>query len=376
MFSDNPPREEPSDYAGGRPPPSFGPISGAEHATYTTPMHAAFPGCFSGLADGFCRRSPGLRADALAHGNLNSDKHQVVHTSSGSSGKQAIVIQPAEPTLYKSPEEAAQALIQAAKAQNTAALEKVLGPQAKDLINSGDTAADKEDRAAFVAAWEKKHSLKTQADGRVSLVLGERELTFPVPLVKDALGKWRFDGVAGMEELMDRRIGRNELSAMQVCRAIGDAERDYYNLNLEGSKIKHFARKIVSSPGKRDGLYWQSAADEQPSPLGKLAAEATDDGYNNGTGSYHGYRYRILTGQGKSAPGGAYDYVADNLMFGGFAVLAYPEKYGVSGVMSFMLGHDGTLYESNLGKGTAARAAEIIRFDPEQSWQKVVDDTE
>lgn len=278
------------------------------------------------------------------------------------------------PALYAAPEDAAKALVDAAKANDTNALATVLGPEAKNLINSGDATADDTDRALFVVAWEKKHSLKTEADGSVSLVLGEKELRFPVPLVKNAAGKWFFDGKAGLEELTNRRIGRNELSAMEACRAIADAQRDYYTLNPDHATVRHFAPKILSSPGGRDGLYWPTKDGETPSPLGALVAEAADEGYNKGAGAYHGYRYRILTGQGTNAPGGAYEYVGNGVMLGGFAVLAYPEKYGVSGVMTFLLGHDGTLLEKNLGKDTAALAAKITRYDPDASWQKVEDE--
>ena len=277
------------------------------------------------------------------------------------------------PALYNTPEDAANALIGAAKANDTNALATVLGPEAKDLINSGDATADNTDRALFVVAWEKKHSLRTEADGSVSLVLGEKELRFPVPLVKNAAGKWLFDGKAGLEELTNRRIGRNELSAMEVCRAIADAQRDYYTLNPDHETVRHFAPKILSSPGGRDGLYWPTKDGETPSPLGALVANAADEGYNKEAGAYHGYRYRILTGQGNNAPGGAYNYVGNGVMLGGFAVLAYPEKYGVSGVMTFLLGHDGTLFEKNLGKDTAALAAELTLYDPDASWQKVED---
>ena len=278
------------------------------------------------------------------------------------------------PTLYNTPEDAAKALIVAAKANDINALATVLGPEAKELIDSGDTTADNSDRAIFVIAWEKKHSLRTEADGSVSLVLGEKELRFPVPLVKNAAGKWFFDGKAGLEELTNRRIGRNELSAMEVCLAIADAQRDYYALNPDHAPVRHFAPQILSSPDRRDGLYWPTKDGEAPSPLGTLVADAADEGYNKEAGAYHGYRYRILTGQGKNAPGGAYGYVGNGLMLGGFAVLAYPEKYGVSGVMTFLLGHDGTLLEKKLGKDTAALAAKIPLYDPDTSWQKVEDD--
>ena len=298
---------------------------------------------------------------------------------SGLPTAQAAAKTSAGPALYATPEEAASALALAVKANDKAALAAIFGPQAKEFINTGDPAEDA-DRAAFSAAYEAKHSLEPaeKGDGRI-LHVGEQDWSFPVPLVKEAKsGLWFFDGKAGAEEILNRRIGRNELSVMEVCRAYVDAQNEYYRLNPEKSSIAHFARHIVSTAGKRDGLYWQTGAGEAPSPLGELLAGAAADGHAAKQGDvrpYHGYRYRVLTGQGKHAPGGAYSYDEGGVMFGGFALIAQPDVWGVSGVMTFVVNQDGVIYEKNLGKDTPALAQKITVFDPDETWHKV-DDTE
>ena len=299
--------------------------------------------------------------------------------------------------FYATPEDAAQALATAIKAGDSKELLTILGPKAAPLVSSGDAQTDGADRAAFASAYEKKHELvalqpeqagKEQAKGPAKgkanarelrvLEIGENNWPFPIPLVREPKsGRWFFDTTAGMQELLDRRIGNNELSAIQVCLAYVDAQNDYYRRNPEKAPIAHFAQKITSSPGKRDGLYWLPKEGEEQSPLGSLAASAEDKGKaasaqaQSGGGAYHGYRYRILTAQGANAVHGAYNYVENGLMFGGFALLAYPETYGVTGVMSFMVNQDGTVFEKNLGKSTASLARRITVFNPDRSWAKV-----
>ena len=307
------------------------------------------------------------------------------------------------PQTFPSPESAVKALLQAAKAHNQEALLKIFGTDAKDLVNSGDETADKAERAAFVKAYNTKHALIAYGDivhdaesvgekaeneaGKSKaapppqlriLQIGEKNWPFPIPLVSDASGKeWSFDTKSGLEEVLDRRIGRNELSALEVCRAYVDAQYEYYKLNPDKSVIPHFAAKIVSSPGKRDGLYWESKAGEPASPLGELMADAAAEGYatpqQGGGKPYHGYRYRILTEQGPAAPHGAYSYMGGDFMFGGFALLAFPFNYGVTGVMSFIVNQDGVVYEKNLGEDTAALAEKITSFNPDSSWNKIDD---
>lgn len=295
--------------------------------------------------------------------------------------------------FYSTPEDAAQALAAATKAGDTKELLAILGPKAAPLMGSGNAQADDADRAAFASAYEKKHELialqpeqpggeqsKSPAKGKANarelriLEIGENNWPFPIPLVREPKsGRWFFDTAAGMRELLDRRIGNNELSAIQVCLAYVDAQNDYYRLNPEKSPVAHFAQKIASSPGKRDGLYWPAQEGEKKSPLGSLAAAAEDAG-KPGSGTYHGYRYRVLTAQGAHATHGAYSYVESGLMFGGFALLAYPETYGVTGVMSFMVNQDGVVFEKNLGKSTASQAKRITAFNPDQSWARVKTD--
>ena len=284
---------------------------------------------------------------------------------------------------YDSPQNAVKALMDAAKANNKDELLKILGPEAKDLVFSGDETADNAERAKFVKAYETKHGLVSYiADEqagkpeRLFLEVGGAQWPFPIPIVADQSGKrWFFDGKAGVDELLSRRIGHNELAAIEVCRAYVDAQYEYYRLNPEKSPVPHFARKIASSPGKHDGLYWETKPGEAESPLGALVASAADDGYTpvrqGEDMAYYGYRYRVLTGQGEHAAQGAFSYVGADLMFGGFALLAYPENYGVSGVMTFIVNQDGMVYEKNLGKDTGRLATKITSFDPDDTWSKI-----
>ncbi len=306
------------------------------------------------------------------------------------------------PKTFPSPESAVKALVEALKADNRAELLKIFGPEAEGMVNSGDETADKAERAAFVKAYETKHALvpyedaleEAKADGvsaagkenkagavpgpeRRTLEVGEKHWPFPIPVVADATGKqWSFDTKVGLDDLLDRRIGRNELSAIEVCRAYVDAQYDYYKLNPDKAIIPHFAARVVSSPGKRDGLYWETKEGEPQSPLGGRIAEASAEGYavpqQGEQKAYHGYLYRILTGQGKHAQQGAFSYMGGGeLMFGGFALLAVPANYGVSGVMTFMVNQDGVVYEKNLGEDSAALAAKITVFDPDSTWSKI-----
>ena len=312
----------------------------------------------------------------------------------------------AELRFYDSPEAAGQALAAAVKANDIKEILAVLGPKAAPLVESGDPQAAAAERAAFIKAYEEKHTLvavpgdsrageqgtapikgkeagKAKADEleRRILEIGPDGWPFPIPLVRETTakgGSWFFDSSAGVQELLNRRIGNNELSAIQVCLAYVDAQNEYYRRNPEQKPMAHFAQKIMSSPGMRDGLYWPAKEGEEPSPLGALvaAAEAGREASAKmtGGGAYHGYRYRILTGQGPHADQGAYSYIGNGLMFGGFALLAYPETYGATGVMSFLINQEGVLFEKNLGKDTAALAARITLFDPDSSWTRVTTD--
>ena len=268
---------------------------------------------------------------------------------------------------FNSPDDAAAALASAVKSGTRPDLLKVLGTGGEDIIDSGDEVADKAAREKFLAAYDAKHAVKV--DGKkASLILGADDFPFPIPLVHAKAG-WEFDTDQGRREILYRRIGRNELDAIQTSLAFVDAENEYADKD-RGDGVGVYAQRIVSSPGKKDGLYWPS--DNNDSPLGQLAADASAEGYKAGSEPqpYHGYYYRILTRQGASAPGGALNYVVKGKMIGGFALVAYPADYGNSGVMTFIVSHSGTIYQKDLGEDTEARARSMTSFDPDKSWTK------
>jgi hypothetical protein len=272
---------------------------------------------------------------------------------------------------YPSPEDAAAGLAAAVKTGTRSALLKVLGRNGGDIVESGDDVADAEARQRFLSAYEAKHSIKTEGNKTATLILGDDEFPFPIPLVNSNAG-WEFDAAAGRREILYRRIGRNELDAIQTCLAFVDAQNEYAEKDRTGNGVGVYAQRIVSTPGKKDGLFWRD--DSDPSPLGELAAKASAEGYKAGgdqSAPYHGYYFRILTGQGAGAPGGPLNYVVKGKMIGGFGLIAYPAEYGNSGVMTFMVNHAGTVYEKDLGNRTAAIAKRIYLFDPDQTWKKV-----
>ena len=270
---------------------------------------------------------------------------------------------------YPSPEDATAALAAAVKTGTRSAILKVLGNGAEDIVDSGDDVADAETRQRFLSAYDAKHSIK--ADGnKATLILGADDFPFPIPLANNKSG-WEFDAAAGRLEILYRRIGRNELDAIQTCLAFVDAQNEYAEKDRTGDGAGVYAQRIVSNPGKKDGLFWRD--DRDPSPLGELAAQASAEGYKVGeqAAPYHGYYFRILKGQGSDAPGGAFDYVVKGKMIGGFALIAYPAEYGNSGVMTFMINHAGTVYQKDLGKRTDSIAKRITLFDPDQTWKKI-----
>jgi Protein of unknown function (DUF2950) len=275
---------------------------------------------------------------------------------------------------FASPEAGITALVEAVKANDQPMLRGILGPQGKKLISSGDKVADQQSREAFIKAYSEANKLVPEGDQQTVLVIGQDEWPMPIPLVKSSAG-WRFDTPQGEKEILTRRIGRNELAAIQVCLAIVDAAHEYATLDVDGDRIPEYASRFVSTPGKHDGLYWQTKADEPLSPLGPLLAAATREGYTNSVTTplapYHGYFYRILRKQGKDAPGGARDYSINGHMIGGFAVIAYPARYGVSGIMSFMVNQDEMVYEQNLGQNTTASASKMTTFNPDPNWKQV-----
>jgi hypothetical protein len=269
---------------------------------------------------------------------------------------------------FNSPDDAASALADAVKSGMRQNILKVLGANGEDIVSSGDEVADSDARSKFLSAYDAKHSVKV--DGKKAfLIIGADSFPFPIPLAHTKAG-WEFDTDEGRQEILYRRIGRNELDAIQTSLAIFDAEYEYAEKD-RGEGVGVYAQRIVSSPGKKDGLYWPS--DSKDSPLGELAADASAEGYKAGSEPqpYHGYYYRILTQQGQSAPGGALSYVVKGKMIGGFALVAYPADYGNSGVMTFMVNHAGTVYEKDLGENTAARVKSMTSFDPDKTWKNV-----
>jgi hypothetical protein len=275
---------------------------------------------------------------------------------------------------FKSPEEAVQALTDAVKGNDGKELLAIFGPAGKELISSGDEIADRTGRDRFVKAFEEMNKLVNENEGKIILHVGSGDWPFPIPLVKKG-EDWFFDTLAGREEILNRRIGRNELNAIQVCLAYVDAQREYVLKDRDGDKLLEYAQKLVSQEGKKNGLYWEAKENERQSPLGPLIARAAREGYTGkkpvGKRSpFHGYYYKILKAQGKDAPGGEYDYVVNGQMIGGFALIAYPAEYGNSGVMTFIVNHEGVVYEKNLGKDTEKIAAAVKKFDPDKTWKK------
>jgi hypothetical protein len=278
---------------------------------------------------------------------------------------------PKDQQAFKTPEAAVQALVKAAQAKDTKALLKLFGPLGAPLIESGDPVADKNARDSFLARYKAGNSLDKTDPAKVTLEIGQDKFPFPIPLASSD-GQWYWDSAAGAEELVNRRVGENELATIQSCLAFVDAQREYYVRNVQKDPLQHFANKLISTEGKKDGLYWPTTPDQSPSPLGEEFAAARAEGYLQGGtshgGPYHGYVYRLLKRQGSNANGGAYDYVVNGELLGGFALIAFPAEYGSSGVMTFMVNHDGVVYSRDLGPDTAKAAMAINEFNPDSMW--------
>ena len=273
---------------------------------------------------------------------------------------------------FKSPDEAVTALVAAVRADNVRDIIAVLGAQGRDIVISGDPVADQTTRAAFLVAYDLKHQITKTGENRADLVIGNNDWQLPIPLLQKG-GEWQFDAESGRREVLFRRIGRNELSAIQVALAYVDAQNEYASMNPQGAKVDTYAQRILSSPGKKDGLYWPAAANEPQSPLGEAFAAATVQGYRPGAEAapYHGYYFKVLTAQGPNAPGGAMSYLIKGNLIGGYALIAWPAEYGNSGVMTFMVNHAGVVLQKDLGANTARLAPRIAAFDPDPSWRRV-----
>jgi Protein of unknown function (DUF2950) len=285
---------------------------------------------------------------------------------------QAEIAAAAEQKSFASPEAAANALIEAARNDDIQQMLAILGPDAKDIVSSGDPVQDKAATARFAAAARQMTRLDPSNDGEQTLSVGSDNWPFPIPIVKQG-DVWIFDTAAGDQEILNRRIGRNELDTIDVCRAFVDAQRQYAGEDRDGSGVLKFAQKFMSNPGKHDGLYWPAATGQDASPMGPLVADAVAKGYTVASGHptpYNGYFYKMLTRQGPHAPGGAYDYVINGNMIAGFAMVAYPASYGSSGVMTFIVNQQGIVYQKDLGPNTAALVKAMTRYDPDPSWQR------
>lgn len=281
----------------------------------------------------------------------------------------------AKEKVFGSPEEAVKALAAAIKANDRGELLAILGPAGKPLIFSGDEVADQKGRERFVKAFEEINQLEKKDENRAVLHVGSEDWSFPVPIVRQG-GGWLFSISEGREEIRNRRIGKNELDAVQVCLAIADAQMDYASEDRNGDGVLEYARQFVSDSGKKNGLYWPVVEGEEPSPLGPLAARAGREGLTRRKAAgepepYHGYFYRILTAQGKQAKGGARDYLVKGKMIGGFAVVAYPAQYGNSGIMTFIVNQEGVVYEKDLGGNTVRTACAVTSFNPDETWKRV-----
>ena len=275
----------------------------------------------------------------------------------------------AGPQTFASPEAASKALEDAAKSQNQGAMLAIFGPGSKELIYTGDAAEDKASTEGFAQAYGVMNRWRSLPDGSELLLVGADNQAFPIPLKKNASGQWYFDTAAGKEEILARRIGRDEIVAIDVCAALADAQAEYFSQKHDG--VKQYAQKFISDPGKQNGLYWESPEGQPRSPVGPLVAFATDEGYNvksNPHQAFHGYFFRILDKQGPDAKGGAKSYIVNGKMTGGFAYVAYPATYNDTGIMTFIIDQHRVVYQKNLGKDTAEVAKAMTDFNPDKSW--------
>jgi Protein of unknown function (DUF2950) len=275
----------------------------------------------------------------------------------------------AAPKTFASPDEAGKTLGDAAKSQNQEAIQAIFGPGSATIVSTGNPAEDKAALNGFAQAYQVMNRWRKLADGSELLLVGPENQPFPIPLMKNAAGQWYFDAAAGKEEILARRIGRDELAAIDVCAALADSQAQYFSQKHGG--VKQYAQKFISDSGQQNGLYWESPQGSPRSPLGPLVAFATQEGLTikpDTAQPFYGYYFRRLETQGPAAKGGAKPYVVDGKMTGGFAYVAYPAKYDDSGVKTFIINQDGVVYEKNLGKDTADLAKSMTEFNPDNTW--------
>ena len=278
---------------------------------------------------------------------------------------------------FDSPQQAADVLVEAAAKFDEAALIQIFGPDGEDIVFSGELAQDRKHAADFVAeAHEKKSvSVDPKTGNRAFLIIGNENWPFPVPIVKRG-DKWSFDAKAGRQELLYRRIGANELAAIEICQGYVEAQYGYAYEKRQGYDVNQYAQRIISTPGKQDGLAWQNPDGSWGGPIGEKIARAIEQGYTSGAEPYHGYFFKILKGQGPDAPLGEMNFVVEGVMIGGFALVAAPAEYGVTGVKTFMVSDDGVVYEKDFGPETLQEFEKMERFNPDKSWTPVPEEDE
>jgi hypothetical protein len=276
---------------------------------------------------------------------------------------------------FETPQQAADAMILAVKSDDVTALLEIFGPAGKDFVSTGDDVQDKNSRAAFAAMAQRKMHVDVdpQNPNRAILYVGDEDWPTPVPIVKQA-GKWHFDSKSGRTEILDRRIGSNELDAIVICRGYAEAQKEYASKIHDDSGVNQYAQRIISTPGKQDGLAWRNPDGTEGGPIGDAVAKAIEEGYTNKSEPYHGYHFKTLKGQGPAAPLGKLDYVVKGAMIGGFALVAWPAEYRVSGVQTFIVSYDGVVYQKDLGPDTAKIAAAMELYNPDKSWHRTDDE--
>jgi hypothetical protein len=281
-----------------------------------------------------------------------------------------LVGQEKDQKVYDSPKSAVADLVAAVRTDDINRLVQIFGPDAKEIVSSGDKVADERARERFIKKYDEMNRLVRDKDGVVTLYIGAENWPFPVPLI-DNHGAWQFDSVKGEKEILYRRIGHNEFDTIDTLQALVDAQKDYAGQLHDGASVKHYADKIMSSEGKHDGLYWKAESGEPTSPIGPLMAQATAEGYKKQAGPtpFHGYIYRILSKQGAAARGGAMDYMENGQLVKGFAIVAYPAEYRNSGVMTFLVNQNGTVYQKDLGPKTESIASSMTEYNPDRTWK-------
>ncbi len=286
----------------------------------------------------------------------------------------SVATQPQQKT-FDTAQQAADAMILAVKNDAVPALLEIFGPDGKDFVMTGDDVQDKNSRAAFVALAQEKTSVDTEPNhpNRAILSVGNEDWPLPVPIVKQG-GKWYFDSQAGRTEILDRRIGNNELDAITICRGYAEAQKDYAAEIHDNSDVNQYAQRLISTPGKHDGLAWRNADGSDGGPIGEAIAKAIAEGYTSESGPYHGYYFKTLKGQGPAAPLGQMDYVVDGAMIGGFALIAWPAEYRLGGVQTFIVSYDGVVYQKDLGPETAKVAAAVELYNPDKTWNRTDDE--